>query len=168
MYRNSYVFNLIKENSFSLKKFKYSGTAFTRENAIKVIRQILHEPIPILGGDVYELRGDLLTPLSDNWSCAMHVNESYEKFCERSKSISIDYISKYPTNENTLFGLVFSHEVNDALEISENDITENAMILDDAWLMCPDCMDAWESSDKKATVICPKCCHSFYNPRFRI
>ncbi len=59
------MINLIKENSFSLRKFKYSGTAFTKENALKVIRQVFLEPILILGGDVYELNDDLLIPLSD-------------------------------------------------------------------------------------------------------
>lgn len=43
---------------------------------------------------------------------------------------------------------------------------KTAVILDQDWLMCPDCIDAWESSIQKATVICPKCSHSFHNPRY--
>lgn len=41
-----------------------------------------------------------------------------------------------------------------------------AQALDDNWLYCPICIDAWESSDTaKRIVICPKCNNAFLNPR---
>lgn len=42
-----------------------------------------------------------------------------------------------------------------------------ATILDNKWLMCPNCIDAWESNSKKQIVICPKCETTFRNPRFK-
>jgi hypothetical protein len=39
-----------------------------------------------------------------------------------------------------------------------------AVRLDDHWLFCPDCLDAWESDSRESKVICPKCDQIFLNP----
>jgi hypothetical protein len=41
-----------------------------------------------------------------------------------------------------------------------------AEALDETWLMCPYCIDAWESISKEGMVICPKCKTMMHNPRF--
>ena len=46
-------------------------------------------------------------------------------------------------------------------------ISKSATSLDKKWIMCPDCIDAWESTSKTAMVICPKCNQLFHNPRFK-
>ena len=39
---------------------------------------------------------------------------------------------------------------------------------DDKWLICPDCIDAWESSSAIDPLVrCPKCLKVFNNPRFK-
>ena len=45
-------------------------------------------------------------------------------------------------------------------------IEKSATILDETWLMCPDCIDAWECTSKNAMVICPKCNQVLHNPRW--
>ena len=54
------------------------------------------------------------------------------------------------------------------LEFPYPSITESAQIGDEQWLICPTCMDAWDSpGDKDGMVICPKCKNVFHNPRYK-
>jgi len=53
------------------------------------------------------------------------------------------------------------------LDTPDAAILESAAELDNNWLMCPKCIDAWQSSSNKALVLCPKCNHAFQNPRYR-
>lgn len=46
-------------------------------------------------------------------------------------------------------------------------ILESAILINDGWLMCPKCNDAWESNSSKPMVVCPNCECVFHNPRFR-
>ena len=46
-------------------------------------------------------------------------------------------------------------------------INKSATILDETWLMCPNCIDAWECASKDAMVICPKCNQVLHNPRIQ-
>jgi hypothetical protein len=43
-----------------------------------------------------------------------------------------------------------------------------AVRLDDHWLFCPNCLDAWESDSREPKVICPKCDQIFLNPIQRV
>lgn len=53
------------------------------------------------------------------------------------------------------------------LEFPRKSITELAKVADEKWLMCPNCIDAWENSDNiNAMVVCPKCRKMFHNPRY--
>ena len=52
------------------------------------------------------------------------------------------------------------------IEFPNPSITERATALDEEWLMCPLCIDAWRSLCKEGMVICPKCKHMLHNPRY--
>ena len=53
------------------------------------------------------------------------------------------------------------------LEFSDNSIKEKAEIGDENWLICPTCIDAWESVvNLDAMVVCPKCKKTYHNPRY--
>jgi hypothetical protein len=45
--------------------------------------------------------------------------------------------------------------------------SKTAAICDEKWLMCPECMDAWESKSSERVVICPYCNKLFLNPRYQ-
>lgn len=45
-------------------------------------------------------------------------------------------------------------------------IPEAASALDEEWLMCHFCLDAWQSISKDGMVICPKCKRMMHNPRY--
>ncbi len=54
------------------------------------------------------------------------------------------------------------------LEFSDSSISAIAQIGDEEWLICPNCLEAWQSkSDKDALVRCPKCFTVLNNPRYR-
>lgn len=47
-------------------------------------------------------------------------------------------------------------------------VKDTAKLIDDDWLMCDYCIDAWESStSNQAMVICPTCQRMMHNPRFK-
>lgn len=55
------------------------------------------------------------------------------------------------------------------LEFPDLSVTKTAGIGDDKWLICPDCIDAWEnSSGLDALVECPSCRQIMKNPRYII
>ena len=53
------------------------------------------------------------------------------------------------------------------LEFPDPSISETAEIADNQWLMCPLCIDAWQSSNERDGMIrCPKCNTIMHNPRY--
>ncbi len=53
------------------------------------------------------------------------------------------------------------------VEFPNPSILDRATILDDAWLMCSYCIDAWESISNDGMVICPTCHRMMHNPRYK-
>lgn len=56
--------------------------------------------------------------------------------------------------------------IEEELKVYDHTVKKSATVLDKAWLMCPDCKDAWESTSKNAMVICPKCNQVLHNPKW--
>ena len=55
------------------------------------------------------------------------------------------------------------------LEFPDLSISETAQLADEKWLICPTCIDAWESlGDRDGMVRCPKCRQMMHNPRYRV
>ena len=52
------------------------------------------------------------------------------------------------------------------LEFSNPGITDKATALDEDWLLCPFCIDAWQTTSKDGMVICPKCQRMLHNPYY--
>lgn len=53
------------------------------------------------------------------------------------------------------------------LEFPNSSISMIAQIIEEDWLFCPLCIDAWQySDDKDALVKCPKCQQILNNPRY--
>jgi uncharacterized protein YbaR (Trm112 family) len=45
-------------------------------------------------------------------------------------------------------------------------VDKTAQEMEKGWLMCPNCIDAWETYSTDAMVICPKCDSALHNPRY--
>jgi hypothetical protein len=52
------------------------------------------------------------------------------------------------------------------LEFPNPEIDLKAEKLEDSWLMCPICIDAWQTDSKAGMVICPKCKNIMHNPNY--
>lgn len=53
------------------------------------------------------------------------------------------------------------------VEFPDPMISTKAQLLDEKWLLCPLCIDAWESVNKDGMVICPNCHNTMHNPRYQ-
>lgn len=52
------------------------------------------------------------------------------------------------------------------MEYPSPSINDKAELLEDAWLMCPHCAEAWESAITLGMIRCPKCFSCLLNPRY--
>ena len=76
-----------------------SSVAFTKENALLILRIIREENIPILGGDVCFVINGNIQYTADNWSFSKKDDETLRQYTERSYQATIDYITKYYRTE---------------------------------------------------------------------
>ena len=53
------------------------------------------------------------------------------------------------------------------LEFPDPEIEMKAASLDDGWVMCPICIDAWEPKSIDGMIICPKCKNVMHNPFYQ-
>ncbi|NGX56745.1 MAG: hypothetical protein K1060chlam5_00991 [Candidatus Anoxychlamydiales bacterium] len=53
------------------------------------------------------------------------------------------------------------------LEFSDDSIKEKATLAETNWLMCPICIDAWETISIFGMVECPKCKTIMHNPKYK-
>ncbi len=62
--------------------------------------------------------------------------------------------------------IFFKYKEKMDFEFPDQTIKISASILDNNWLMCPICIDGWESRSTDGMVICPKCQTVMHNPRY--
>ena len=72
-----------------------NSVAFTKENALLIVKKIREENIPILGGDVCLISNGEIQYTADNWSFSKKDDETLRQFIERSYLGTIDYLTKY-------------------------------------------------------------------------
>ena len=76
-----------------------------------------------------------------------------------------DLVDGYSNDSNAIIFKKYKELMD--LEFPDSSISEVAQIGDVEWLICPKCIDAWESrNDRDALVKCPKCQIIFNNPRY--
>ncbi len=76
-----------------------------------------------------------------------------------------DMLSDKNEEETTIFK---SYKELMDLEFPDPSISKIAQIGNSELLICPDCINAWESSDEKNGMVrCPKCKRMMHNPRYR-
>ena len=45
-------------------------------------------------------------------------------------------------------------------------VSDQATAFEDNWLLCPHCLDGWQTNSRAGMVICPNCKHLLHNPRY--
>ncbi|MEZ7276345.1 hypothetical protein [Pseudoalteromonas sp. 68 DY56-GL68] len=56
----------------------------------------------------------------------------------------------------------YQHELE--MEFADSDISISAVILQDSWIQCPKCGEAWELNKGGEAIECPKCDSKLLNP----
>lgn len=62
--------------------------------------------------------------------------------------------------------IFFQYKAKMDVEFPDPSVKVIASILDENWLMCPICIDGWESRSTDGMVICPTCHTVMHNPRY--
>jgi tRNA(Ile2) C34 agmatinyltransferase TiaS len=62
--------------------------------------------------------------------------------------------------------LFYKRQQSADMEFLDLHIEKTATVLNDNWVQCPLCGDAWESTSLDAMVRCPKCQGLSRNPRY--
>ena len=103
-----------------------------------------------------------LSEVSERFSEFSEDHQNYPKFFYTEKQLR-EKVTEVKKKLNKTLADIIDEE----LGVYNPSIEKSATILDDTWLMCPDCIDAWESTSKNPMVICPKCDQVLHNPRWK-
>ena len=89
-------------------KLKTSETGFSCRDALDALKILDGTKVSVYGGDVYRREQHGWNPTYDNWHCERQSMESDLDFAARSRAKARDYISTYPTvDDSHLFVMVF-------------------------------------------------------------
>ena len=169
-----YLIKKIIDKAKSLNKFGIDDIAWGKKEAKNLIISLMEDDIGILGGDVYKLDSEHLISLGDGWATDPNEGESKQNYFSRSKMHALDYINRYPIkdSESILFAIVFTERIvygggwEDMLNPILS-IKEKAEALGENWLLCPLCVDAWQTDSTNAMIRCPQCMEIIHNPKWK-
>lgn len=118
------VRNKILSKTIFLDKFAINDLAWSKQDALELIDLLLNDEIGILGGDVFIIEAESLTPAYANWYSTPGREETLSEFYLRSKKESKAYIDSYPLNhhKSMVFTMTFTETVSRDLSESENDM----------------------------------------------
>jgi hypothetical protein len=113
MIKNSIKEKILKKVIF-LSEFGINDLTWEKEDAKKLIVELMNEDIGILGGSVYKIDLKNLIPLYDSWFCEINDRETIQEHYLKSKIKTLEYIDKYPIyqDEKILFSITFSENIN--------------------------------------------------------
>ena len=86
----------LEEHGQSLKKIGINGVALTKERALKALELLEHLTIPVLGGDVMRLEGELVQLTYDNWYYQRPESLSHHMYVSQSIAFTRDWILAFP------------------------------------------------------------------------
>lgn len=99
-----------KHEKTSLAPLGVNGFAYSKTEALIIAEEYYHSNMAILGGDVYKLENGKIKLTYDSWYCDRNSTETISEYVNRSYQIARDYISRYQSNTNILFGFVIEEK----------------------------------------------------------
>lgn len=99
-----------KHEKTSLAPLGVNGFAYSKNEALRIAEAYYHSNTAILGGDVYKLENGKIKLTYDSWYCDRSSAETISEYVNRSYQIARDYISRYHSNTNLLFGFVIEEK----------------------------------------------------------
>ena len=102
------VVESILSSGIDLEEFGSANWAIHWADALQAISKLHELGIPILGGDVWEIRDGRPFLTRDNWFCRRLVDEPLQSFLERSVEVAKNYVRNYGSDlgDRHLFELV--------------------------------------------------------------
>jgi hypothetical protein len=102
------VVQSLLSSGMDMQEFGSVNWAFRRADALEAASRFYELGIPILGGDVWEMREGRPFLTHDNWFCERLADEPLLSFVGKSVELTKDYIRSYSSDENGkyLFELV--------------------------------------------------------------
>ena len=97
-----------------------------------------------------------------NWG---NLESIYAGSLYENRTILTDYENKVLQLSVETLQMLVDKELAEYSKFVDPTVSKEATVIDEKWLMCPDCIDAWESSSKDPMIVCPKCNQAFHNPR---
>ncbi len=99
---------LLKSNGIALKSLGLNAVALRRVDALHAVEILRDDGIPILGGDVYVMRGTRIDFAYANWHCDQGPQEAAIAYGGRTWSTAAQYIRAFPERpgEEPLFVIV--------------------------------------------------------------
>jgi Immunity protein 40 len=100
--------DLLNSKGIPLSMLGISDIALKRDDALQAVSLLRAAEIPILGGDVYFQRGNLIELAYANWYVQLKEKEEKDSYLRRSWDMSEAYIREFPDNNkgDLLFSLV--------------------------------------------------------------
>jgi hypothetical protein len=99
-YSENYQF-LLDEYGVRLHQLGLDDVALESEYALRAVKILQNERLPILGGDVFFKEGDNVRLAYANWYAAKLADESDLAYVERSCQVALKYIAEFPTKKDS-------------------------------------------------------------------
>lgn len=103
----SYEIDRILNKGHPLSDVGVRNWGLNKGMAIDALNIFKEHEIAVLGGDVYLIIENKISPTYDSWYCDTVIGESDLSYAMRSMEVARDYISNYPiSNGSVLFAIV--------------------------------------------------------------
>ncbi|HAM40436.1 MAG TPA: hypothetical protein DDX89_01165 [Candidatus Omnitrophica bacterium] len=102
----------LSQRAIPLDHLGVKEVAWTRKDALEIVRTLEQTRVAILGGDVLQKQRDLFAHNYDNWHCDRQEQESWSAYAVRSRRETQTYLNAYPDprDDSIAFVLVFGSE----------------------------------------------------------
>ena len=102
---------LLLAKGISLHELGLKEVALSRADALHAVELLRASLVPILGGDVYFIRGQSVEQAFANWHVDRKLGEGWSEFAERSCRQTTKYIESFPHRPEvtSAFVLVVPH-----------------------------------------------------------
>ena len=84
-----------RQNSRTLTQQGVEDIVWPAASIVDVLKALGTLCVAVLGGDVYERRGDWFEPTYDSWHCDRAVSESFQVYSQRSVMEALRYINAH-------------------------------------------------------------------------
>ncbi len=99
MSHTSTLEQLLVAKGISLQALGLREVGLLRGDALDAVGLLRESSVPILGGDVYFIRGESVEQAFANWHTDRHPGEARSEFAERSCRQTMKYIEAFPRRD---------------------------------------------------------------------